>query len=71
VPWLFVGYDPVIATKEQIMSKFARTMDQAFPKGAEYGCAVKIYKSNHWLDAVVAAVIGVGLACLLVAWWSS
>lgn len=53
------------------MSKFARTMDQAFPKGAEYGCAVKIYKSNHWLDAVVAAVIGVGLACLLVAWWSS
>lgn len=53
--------------------KFARTLDEAFPYGAEYGCAVTRYESiaGRWAGYALAILIGVLLAAWLVKWWSS
>ena len=38
--------------------KFARTMDEAFPRGADYGCAIKGYhnRSQKIVDLMYGAV---------------
>lgn len=53
--------------------KFARTLDEAFPYGAEYGCAVTRYESiaGRWAGYALAILISVLLAAWLVKWWSS
>ena len=53
--------------------KFPRTMDQAFPFGAEYGCAIEkpVTTGERIVDALFAAFIGVCLAAAFVSWWSS
>lgn len=53
------------------MIKFHRTLDQAFPFGPDYGCAIKCYRSERASGYLLAATVGIGLAVLLAAWWSS
>lgn len=53
------------------MIKFHRTMDQAFPFGPDYGCAIKCTRRSRAADYILATCIGIGLAVLLAAWWSS
>jgi len=53
--------------------RFPRTLDQAFPTGAAYGCAITRprHSREQFLDYCLAVVIGCALACALVAWWAS
>jgi len=47
--------------------RYPRTMNEAFPFGPEYGCAITRYR-NHgatFKDYALAIVIGVALAALL------
>lgn len=39
------------------MKKFARTMDEAFPFGVDYGCAIKIAHKPNWLEKSIVAII--------------
>lgn len=41
--------------------KFPRTMNEAFPKTVEYGCAVEIYSRRERVDAVVFMVTMVAM----------
>ena len=53
--------------------KFPRTLDEAFPTGAHYGCAIEKPRRD-WEPAAgyaLAIVIGVALAAALVQWWST
>lgn len=53
--------------------KFPRTMDEAFPHGPQYGCAIEkpVTTGERITDAAFAAFIGICLAAALVSWWSS
>lgn len=53
--------------------RYPRTMDEAFPHGAEYGCAIERPETDgeRMAGVVLAVLIGIGLACALVHWWSS
>ena len=53
--------------------RFPRTMDEAFPRGAQYGCAIEkpVTTGERVADVVFAAFIGACLAAALVSWWSS
>ena len=48
-----------------------RTLDEAYPFGAEYGCSVEHYRPvNRWYDYMLAIAIGLVLAALLFFWLS-
>lgn len=53
--------------------KYPRTMDEAFPHGAEYGCAIERPETSgeKLAGIALAIVIGVCLSGVLVQWWSS
>ena len=53
--------------------KYPRTLAEAFPRGAEYGCAIEkpATTGERVIDAALAVFIGVCLAAALVSWWSS
>ena len=51
--------------------RYPRTLNQAFPFGPEYGAAIERPAPSVIADLALAAVIGLGLAALLVAWWSA
>ena len=48
-------------------------MDEAFPRGMAYGCALERPDTagERMAGVVLAVVIGIGLAAMLVHWWSS
>ena len=48
-------------------------MDQAFPYGMRYGCAIEREDKSgqHAAGIVLAIVIGVALAAYAVHWWAS
>jgi hypothetical protein len=51
--------------------KHPRTLGEAYPSGALYGCAVERFKPvNRWYDYVLAIMIGLALAALLFFWLS-
>jgi hypothetical protein len=50
--------------------KYPRTLNEAFPNTADYACAVE-RPAESYAGVLLAVAIGVGLAALLVAWWSS
>jgi hypothetical protein len=52
--------------------KHPRTLDQAYPFGASYGCPVEHYRRpvNRWYDYMLAVIIGLVLAALLFFWLS-
>ena len=51
--------------------KHPRTLHEAYPFGASYGCAVERYRPvNRWYDYVLAVVIGLMLAALMFFWLS-
>jgi hypothetical protein len=52
--------------------KYPRTMDQAFPFGPQYACALE-RPSRHeaTMGVLLAVVIGIALALALVSWWSA
>lgn len=53
--------------------RYPRTLNEAFPHGVDYGCAIdRPETSGEKLAGVALAVaISAGLAWLLVCWWSS
>lgn len=55
--------------------RFPRTLDEAFPHGPAYGCAISRSAKSHpletALDYALATAIGVALAFALVSWWSA
>jgi len=51
------------------MHKYHRTMDQAFPFGAEYGCAVQLYKQSKISTAIGYAAVFVSLLLLALAYF--
>lgn len=53
--------------------RFARTLDEAFPFGPEYGCSITRHESiaGRWAGYALAILIGIALAGWLVKWWSS
>ncbi len=61
------------ATPDLNTRRFPRTLDEAFPRGASYGCAVERPEptGERLAGVVLALTIGIGLAALLAAWWSS
>jgi hypothetical protein len=51
--------------------KYPRTLDEAYPFGARYGCAVEHYtRPDRWYDYALAIVIGLVLAALMFFWLS-
>lgn len=50
--------------------KYPRTLNEAFPNTADYACAVE-RPAESCADILLAVAIGIGLAALLIAWWSS
>lgn len=42
-------------------NKFARTMDEAFPFGPEYGCAIQSYKQSSLAGPLVVYLVVVAL----------
>ena len=51
--------------------KHPRTLDEAYPYGARYGCSVERFRPvNRWYDYVLAIMIGLVLAALLFFWLS-
>ena len=52
---------------------YPRTLDEAFPRGMTYGCALERPDAagERMAGVVLAVLIGIGLACALVHWWSS
>lgn len=53
--------------------RYPRTLAEAFPHGAEYGCAIEkpVTTGERILDVAFAVFIGFCLAAALVSWWSS
>lgn len=53
--------------------RYPRTLDEAFPHGASYGCALTRpeTRGEKLAGVALALVIGVCLAGALVQWWSS
>ena len=49
--------------------RYPRTLNEAFPRGAEYGCAIE--KPRPVADVSLAVVIGIALALALIAWWTA
>jgi len=51
--------------------KFSRTMDEAFPFGPSYGCAIeKPSRTEHTLDYVLACAVGVLMAYGMIAYFT-
>jgi hypothetical protein len=53
--------------------RYARSMREAFPRDATYGCALEVYRApliDRIGGVLLACLIGFGLAVSLVAWWS-
>ena len=49
--------------------KYARTLDEAFPFGPEYGSAItRVYRRRIFADVACATVLGLLLAYGLMAW---
>lgn len=51
--------------------KFARTMDEAFPRGADYGCAIKVYRNRSqvigdaaYMIVLIICIVGFFLAVM-------
>jgi len=52
--------------------KFARTMDEAFPFGPSYGCAIeKPSRTEKALDYAIATAFGILLAFGAIAYFTS
>ena len=53
--------------------KFSRTMNEAFPHGVDYGCAIERRDTagDRMAGIVLAVVIGIAGAAALVRWWSA
>lgn len=50
--------------------RFARSMDEAFPKGLNYACAVQRTRTDSKLfDIALAVSIGLALCGLVLEWW--
>lgn len=50
------------------MSKFPRTLSDAFPRSCERACAVQIYRPRHsWWPALLIALLVAGV---FVVYWS-
>ena len=51
--------------------KHPRTLDEAYPFGASYGCSVEHYRRpDRWYDYGLAILIGLVLAALMFFWLS-
>ena len=51
--------------------KHPRTLNEAYPFGPRYACAVEAYRPvNRWYDYALAIVIGLVLAALMFFWLS-
>lgn len=48
-------------------TRFARTLDEAFPFGPEYGCAITRYERTDWAQIAVYAACAIGAAAALLA----
>lgn len=53
--------------------RYPRTLDEAFPRGAAYGCALTRpeARGEKLAGVALAVTIGVCLAAALVNWWSA
>lgn len=53
--------------------KYARTLDEAFPRGMTYACSIERPEGSWEKKAGIALAIAIGiiLAGFLVDWWSS
>lgn len=56
--------------------RYHRTLDQAFPFGAECGCAIQGYSGlprrlEKLRDVGLAVIVGVVIAAVLVQWWAA
>lgn len=53
--------------------RYPRTLDEAFPHGAAYGCALTRpeTRGEKLAGFALAAIIGICLAAALVNWWSA
>lgn len=53
--------------------RYPRTLDEAFPGGAAYGCALErpAPRGERLAGVALAICIGVALAAALVSWWAS
>lgn len=53
--------------------RYPRTLDEAFPRGMTYGCAIERPETSgeKLAGIVLAIVIGICLSGVLVQWWSS
>lgn len=51
--------------------QYPRSILQAFGCDAASACSIERPRPNHIADYALAILIGIGLAVLLVAWWSA
>jgi len=51
------------------MNRYHRNSMLAFPKTAEYGCAIE--RTTPKADIATAILIGIGLAMALIGWWAA
>jgi hypothetical protein len=46
-------------------TRFARTLDEAFPFGPEYGCAITRYERTDWGQIAVYVTCAIACLCLV------
>lgn len=49
--------------------RFARSMDEAFPKGMNYACSIERTRDSKLFDIALAVSIGLALCGLVLEWW--
>ena len=49
--------------------RFARSMDEAFPKGLNYACSIERTRDSKLFDIALAVSIGLALCGLVLEWW--
>jgi hypothetical protein len=60
--------------KMETTKKFARTMNEAFPHGVDYACAIERYRApkwEKWADIGLAVAVGLCLAYGLYQWMAA